>query len=475
MLMPAVRALFAPMVVTARASYHPLRWLIPLALLHGLLFLAIVPPWQHYDEPPHFEYAWLIANHGHIPSFIEVNPELRREVADSMYGYRFYPDGRRPDLLVADGPGLGENQRVHPPLYYALAALPLRLASGLAVDQQLYLVRALSLAFYVLTIIVAWRVACVVVPDEPLMQLAMPLLLMLTPTFVDIMTGMNNDVLVNFCAAALLLGCVLLIREGPRPLTLLLATLALGVALSTKRTAVILIIPYLASLTWAWRREALRAWAVAGALVIGALALAAGLEIGRAADGRQLLTVRPWLDQFDTTYLRLYVDDWVRSVSDVERAGELYPLLLNIGFTSFWVRFGWGGVVTPPWVDWAMVTLCALCGVGLLLQGWRARGQLPLWQRRCIWLFLAILVLGVMSMVVRLHPLPSTDARPYIPRGRYIFTAMLPTIWLLALGWQGLLPERWRPYGPLLLVGIWAALDIMVWSSILAEAFYRPV
>jgi hypothetical protein len=27
-------------------------------LINGLLHTFMVPPWQHYDEPGNFEYAW---------------------------------------------------------------------------------------------------------------------------------------------------------------------------------------------------------------------------------------------------------------------------------------------------------------------------------------------------------------------------------------------------------------------------------
>lgn len=464
----------APTAGPPSPGYRPLRWLLPLALLHGLIFLAIVPPWQHYDEPTHFEYAWLIANSDHLPTHDQVNSEMRREVADSMHRFRFYPDSRQPDLLGPAGPPIGENQRVHPPLYYMLAALPLRLGSGLAVEQQLYMARGLGLGLYVLTIAAAWRIAAVVVPEEPLIQLAIPLLLLLTPTYADLMTAVNNDTLVNFSAAALLLGCALLIRDGPRLSSLALAVLALGVAISTKRTGVILLGPFLLTLIWALWRRPLRIGAVLGVLLGGGLALAlASLELGRSDSGALLLGLRPWLAQIDRSYLRLNLDNWVHSVSDLSRAGDTYAFLLEVGFTTFWARFGWGSVRIGGWAEWAMAAICAACGVGLLAQAWRSRGQLPLWQRRTIWLFFSLTALGVLSMVARIHPLPPPGGKVYFPTGRYIFTTMPAVIWLTTLGWQGLLPRRWQPYGPIALVAIWLGLDLLAWGGAITGAFYR--
>ncbi|MEI7770040.1 MAG: hypothetical protein WCI67_08635, partial [Chloroflexales bacterium] len=78
----------------ALRAYALFGWLIPLALCHGLLYMLIVPPWQHYDEPPHFEYAWLIADRGRTPTLDEIDPQLRRAVAESMDRARFYPPGQ---------------------------------------------------------------------------------------------------------------------------------------------------------------------------------------------------------------------------------------------------------------------------------------------------------------------------------------------------------------------------------------------
>jgi hypothetical protein len=38
-----------------------------LAAINGLFYIFIVPPWQHYDEPNHFEYIWLLAA-GKLPN-----------------------------------------------------------------------------------------------------------------------------------------------------------------------------------------------------------------------------------------------------------------------------------------------------------------------------------------------------------------------------------------------------------------------
>lgn len=64
--------------------------LLVLAALQGLLFLCLLPPWQHYDEPTHFEYAWPIAHRHALPALGSYDPAMRREVAGSMLAHQFY-------------------------------------------------------------------------------------------------------------------------------------------------------------------------------------------------------------------------------------------------------------------------------------------------------------------------------------------------------------------------------------------------
>jgi len=101
-----------------------------LGLSIGLIYVFSVPPWMHYDEPGHFEYAWLIANKPGLPSEGDYDQNLRRQISASIIeedieGYT----GMTTDPLQIDEPisiwvtHIGN----HPPTYYLLASLPLRL------------------------------------------------------------------------------------------------------------------------------------------------------------------------------------------------------------------------------------------------------------------------------------------------------------------------------------------------------------
>jgi hypothetical protein len=370
---------------------------------------------------------------------------------------------------------VGENQRVHPPLYYAVVAAPLRAVRFLAVETQLYVARGVSLLLYALTIVSAWRIARLVLPDEPTMQLVIPLLVLLTPTFADLMTAVNNDVLVNFAVTVALLGTVILVRDGLSPLGLALTLLGFAVALAAKRTALAFLPVVLLAAIWSvsssplgWRRQLL---GVALLLALGVATLDV-MRLAGSPEGGWTITVRPWLARLDQVYLRLDLEQWLRSVANVERAGQLYLATALVGFSSFWGRLSWGDVALAPAWDWLFAWLAAAAAIGLIVGAIRGEPTLPLWQRRCIWLFLVAVVSGCLAMLARLHPLPPPEVAIYIPRGRYMFWAMIPAIWLLALGVQRLVPASWRARMPWLLVVFFVAADLSAMAA-LFDAFYR--
>jgi len=463
-----------PPPATLFAEWAVVRWLLPLALLHGLIYLALVPPWEHYDEPGHFLYAAEIAAGelgGRGPSAVSIS----REVADSMYRHRFLGGAFRPDLLQPGPVRVGEDQRVHPPFYYAVVGAILKPARFLSVEVQLYLARALSLVLYALTIITAWRITVAVLPNQPLAQLAIPLMVLLNPAFTDLMTALNNDVLLNFALTVALLGAVLLVRDGLSPARLLLMLLALGVAVAVKRTAIAAILPLALAVVWGAHRNKLSFQVCLMGVALCLVVAYASLElvlVGGLSESHWVLAPRPWLASLDRQYLRLDLASWFRSVSDMTLAGQRYQLLASVGFVSFWARLSWGNVALPPAWDWLFAGLVFGSLLGLVVGARRASAQFPLWQRRCLWLFALTITVACLALVARLHPLPPIDQPIYVPRGRYVFWAILPVTCLLCLGYQWLLPLRWRSLGLWALVAFFAVTDITA-LAVLANAYYR--
>ncbi|HYF65696.1 MAG TPA: hypothetical protein VD886_22900, partial [Herpetosiphonaceae bacterium] len=110
--------------VRARAWPHAPALIMILATLQCAIYLALIPPWHHYDEPTHFEYAWLIANRPGLPGAGDEDAPMRREVAASMHEHRLYDNlALARSSLVTDKAGdinLGYSELSHFPLYYVI-------------------------------------------------------------------------------------------------------------------------------------------------------------------------------------------------------------------------------------------------------------------------------------------------------------------------------------------------------------------
>src|SRR4030042_5269849 len=126
--------------------------LLLVSLISGLLYLFLMPPWQHYDEPGNFEYAWLAANLDHWPQTGEYNAEMRREVAASMIETNFFHGKTSlPNLVTINPPAdIGYSQLNDVSLYFLLVSVPLRIIRYTDITFQLYVARFVSLLLLLL-------------------------------------------------------------------------------------------------------------------------------------------------------------------------------------------------------------------------------------------------------------------------------------------------------------------------------------
>ncbi|MEA3439390.1 MAG: hypothetical protein U9R58_03830 [Chloroflexota bacterium] len=210
-----------------------------LALLHGLIYIFLIPPWQHYDEPNHFEYAWWVANR-QLPEPGDYDAGMNRQVAESMIVNGFYGDHRyAPDLTAEEVKITGYSQFAEPPLYYTYASLPLRFLNDTNIETQLYAGRAMSLLLYLITITAAWGVTRELTSEGSPLRWIVPLSLVLIPGFTDLMTALNNDVGAIALLSLFLWAGVRLIVRGFSWAALAALIIVTGLALFTKSTAFI--------------------------------------------------------------------------------------------------------------------------------------------------------------------------------------------------------------------------------------------
>jgi len=187
-----------------------------IGLIHGLIYVFLIPPWSHYDEPGHFEYVWMIATRPEIPSVGEFDAPIRRVIMDSMIRNDFYKFlGPAPDLAnLPDPVPIGVTQVGDPPIYYWLVSLPVRALRSEPIETQLYAGRLVSLIFLLATIFVARKFAQEISGDHSPLRWLLPFCVVTIPGLVDVMTALNNDTAAIFVYSVFLLIGVKAIRRG---------------------------------------------------------------------------------------------------------------------------------------------------------------------------------------------------------------------------------------------------------------------
>ena len=224
-----------------------LLWILLLALVQGIIFAAIIPPWWHNDEPGHFEYAWLVANLPSWPKAGQYDQAMRQQMALSMINTRWYQvRGVKPDLSGSAPIPIGVPQTGREPLYYFLASLPLRLMRNTDITLQYYAARSISFILYLLILVVIWYALGEILRANHPLRWMVPAFLALLPGFIDAMTAVNNDVAAVLSASLFLWASFSLIKRGYSIGRLLFLGLSLILCYLSKDTAqfTFLLIPF---------------------------------------------------------------------------------------------------------------------------------------------------------------------------------------------------------------------------------------
>jgi hypothetical protein len=320
-----------------------------IATLHGVIYIFLMPPWQHYDEPNHFEYVWMAATLDRVPEPTDYNPKLSRQVLKSMLAHGFFDHLSYTPVI---GPPIekvkipGYTQLSEPPLYYLLASIPVRFIPDKGVNAQLYAARSVSLLFLVLTVLLSWVVACELVqPGHPLRWM-LTLTVAMLPAFVDLMTAVNNDALAITVASAFLWLSVRLIRRGFAWLEFAGLTLLALVAYFVKNTAMVVLIAYPLVLLFCLFRGRWRKVAWIGLV----LALLAGLAFSLRWDDplawyRNTSQSAPTRLRSDQAVIGSFVFDLDTAARPTPRSNsevfQNFPLQVGKSLQGEWVTFGY--------------------------------------------------------------------------------------------------------------------------------------
>ncbi len=369
------------------------------------------------DEGAHFQYVTYVAQAWRLPRF---------------EGYA--------------GVGYEAHQ---PPLYYFLAALLYHLTGGAGKG-----VRLLSTLASAGVVWLTWLTLRRLLPHRPEVALTGMGFVAFLPMHLAIGSAVGNDALTNLLFASVLCG---LLSMGSIGLGVLV-----GLALLTKATA-ILLLPVVAIGLLLKARRSGAGWRVGvrhAGIACGIALLIGGWWFGRNA----LLYDDPLLQK---TFLNVFAG--TAKAEDFLKAGmssaEYARLVAEWTFRSFWFAYGTPRTAhtgVPNFLPdniylalalWQLFTLAGLVRalkVGSpCLQGEPKGGGQQNWLG--IGLFTFLLILATFVMFVRIF---------FQAQGRYFYPALVPIAVFNALGWDGLLPPRWRLVGHFMLLLFWLLLAI---------------
>lgn len=222
----------------------PIHWLALLFFLQALFFAWFVTPNGDIpDESGHYAYVVDVAKGRPLPVLGHMDND-RGIIPNNLWRDWGVEEGHRPNYIVQ-----------HPPLYYAVAAIPYKIAKAVTKDRFLWakatrIVSALSLGLLILVMfksLVAARV------DDRL-ALLLASLFGFVPTVTHLSSGITNDIFLTLMCG---LATLYLVRfvQGERMADAYWCAFWLACAGATKMTAWVLIAGFVGILLYEMRQR----------------------------------------------------------------------------------------------------------------------------------------------------------------------------------------------------------------------------
>jgi len=440
--------------------------LLGLVLVRGLIYAAIVPPWQAPDEP----YHSLSAHSPHIQRLPDAESnwqQLQTEIIASMVQFRFWdtivfvpPAHNQADVYRYLPAGLRATPRPITPrafTYHLLSPLLLGVEHQ-GVAFQLYWARVLSTMINMGVVTVAFGVARLLFRGEPFGTLLLPLSIVFLPTHTGMMAAVNDGNLAELLISVAIFLLILVVVRGFRWHLLVLVALFTALGVAAKPTT-LFFVPVLVLLLviYGWRKTP-------GWWKLLIVPVVAAFLYGMALFSHRFESLfRRTLQQATGAQSGTFAAD-LKTLPFQRSAVELFGrFAADLGWHSLPVGNVWG---------WVFLVLSALAIIGLIRLAWRdIRARDGVWSRDPLWrtMLICILCVGadlaVLAVASAIHGASSYSAR-------YMLGAIIPIMILLVIGWRELIPQNWRVEGLALMASFFFLFDAMTVLDYAVPFFY---
>lgn len=437
-----------------------------LVLLRGLIYAAVIPPWQSPDETGHFEYAWLVAHLRRLPTPDDVSPTFERELLGSLYEWRYgefvgrpLPE-RMPDrmndlpahIFVRRSRTILGGRFSLAYVWQALFILPFQSQDLIF---QLFLVRLSSILLNVGIVWLAERAFRELVPFRPGLVSLMVAVVVFLPqhTFINSMVG--EGPLAELMACLVLYCWFRLFRRGFKMWEVVGIVGGTLIGVWSKTTAAFLIPLDIGLALWWLVRRPGRVWTRRHAVYvcIGVVLLGTGIWMWRHSSlGALTLNSAQRVLAFPELV-------WV------DKRGITFWEALVIAYDSFWANFGWMALpVSERW--YGAVALLSLAALAGWVVGKPEKGE-PLWMVGLTsgTVFTACVIFVWTALLVK-------ESGYYQFQGRYLFPVIIPYIFLLVGGLERLFPARLRRHVMVFLLVFLVCFDVSCLAGYILPYFY---
>lgn len=428
-----------------------------------ILYSWVTPPFEGPDEPQHFAYiTWLAEGKGFPPQGDAAwQTPVEQEAGQSplyyllgavparLLGVTESPVDYRPNPhFVGPFPRLSpdnDNRAIH----YPGDASPL-VGGWLA----LYLARVLTGAFGLLLLFAVYALTRQIFPELPLLALAAATITAVIPQVLFISSVASNDIPGAALSAVTLWLLVLLLLKATSPSPAIAVGMVYGLAILTKASAIMLIVPIAAGLLWLWlsRKRSLLGtvkiglFIAAGAILIAGWWLIRSLILYGSPLGLETHDLTPW------------------AISDPDNLAQIHQRWFEV-FRSFWIALGWG-TIRPPKIIYILLSVFTGVSLAGLIQSGvrrlREASSRPM-DRAVILLLLTIAILSVgFSLELWMR-------RVSAPYGRLLFPALAAITVLLTTGWYKIHAKL-----PFLIAGVIFIVSLLAPFLLLKPAYMPP-
>jgi len=248
----------------SRVAQEQRRWtflLLSLALVHGLIYAAVVPPWQGPDETGHLEYAWVLVRLGRVPGREDLSPSFEQELLASLYEWRYgeftgSPLSEQMPTRTSQLPDSSHARYSRPLLserfslayvWQALFLLPLQ-HQDLAL--QLFVARLSSVLLNVAIVWLAFLSALELFPSRRELAVLMAAVVLFVPQHTFVNSTVGDGALAELMACLVVYSWILAFRRGLKVWNVGAILVATAIGVWTKNTAAFLIPANLGLAVW---------------------------------------------------------------------------------------------------------------------------------------------------------------------------------------------------------------------------------